>query len=513
MSYQQIVANFSGIIRRDTIADREYLVAPMAMIGEGVVSGSNGPLFYPEAELKKTAKVWNHKPIVVYHPKKDGEHVSACSPDMLTEHQVGIIMNSRWDDDAKKLRAEAWLEEKRLQTVDNRVYEDLKANKVVEVSTGLFTQNHEEPGVWNSASGPKEYTTVAKDYQPDHLAILPDEVGAFSVADGGGLLQTNEALKKTQEAIGAFVLNEVSHDQLRDKLWSMVRKEHGEAWISEVYEDYIIYELGGKLYRQPYSMEGDEPKLGSDSEKVERHVEYRPATAIANSQGSTEDTEMTKAQMVDALIANKASGFTEKDKTALLARSEESVKVLHANTEKATKAPEQTPKPDDKKGEGEGQEGKRTTQTKEGEQGDDASKVANEAIKRMEANNAKKATSVEEYLKDAPPAVKRIIANSLRTEKAARQRLISTIVANAGEDFTEAELTSNKADGEPVFDTETLEKLAKLSTRNAGAEDFSQNYAGAGFPSQEDFSANAAGIGDDDGLDLPSTRPTVNEDA
>ena len=46
MPYQHVVTNFVGATRKDTMAGRDYLVAPMVMMVEGVLNGSNGPLYY-----------------------------------------------------------------------------------------------------------------------------------------------------------------------------------------------------------------------------------------------------------------------------------------------------------------------------------------------------------------------------------------------------------------------------------------------------------------------------------
>ncbi|GAG82219.1 unnamed protein product, partial [marine sediment metagenome] len=69
---RMITANFTGITRYDTMEGREYLVAPMIMIVEGVLNGSEGAGLYPADELSKTPQVWNHKPVVVYHPQENG---------------------------------------------------------------------------------------------------------------------------------------------------------------------------------------------------------------------------------------------------------------------------------------------------------------------------------------------------------------------------------------------------------------------------------------------------------
>lgn len=171
-----------------TLEGKRYLVVSMAMLTEGVHSGSNGPLYYPKEELAKTPVVWNTKPIVVYHPEQNGKGVSATLPEILETRKVGMVMNTKFDN---KLRAEAWLDEAKLKKVDKRVLNSIQKGEMVEVSTGLFTDNIQKEGEWNG----EKYKAIATNYRPDHLAILPDRVGACSIADGAGLLQLNEEAK------------------------------------------------------------------------------------------------------------------------------------------------------------------------------------------------------------------------------------------------------------------------------------------------------------------------------
>jgi hypothetical protein len=197
MQIQQITTNLAPAVRHETLNGKEHLVVPMVMITHGVHAGSNGPLYYPAKELAKLPVVWNMKPVVVYHPQANGQGVTATDPDVLAKQSVGVIMNTSWDADAGKLRAEAWLDRDRLQAVDNRVLQAIEANTVMEVSTGLFTENDYEPGTHDG----QEYEFVARNYRPDHLAILPDKVGACSVADGAGLLQLNQLSKEQAVAM------------------------------------------------------------------------------------------------------------------------------------------------------------------------------------------------------------------------------------------------------------------------------------------------------------------------
>jgi hypothetical protein len=57
-------------IRHEELDGREYFVVPMSMILEGVHKGSQGPIYYSKAELSKTPKMWNMKPITVQHPRR-----------------------------------------------------------------------------------------------------------------------------------------------------------------------------------------------------------------------------------------------------------------------------------------------------------------------------------------------------------------------------------------------------------------------------------------------------------
>lgn len=187
--FTRISANIGGPaspIRRDHYDGKEYIVAPMAILAEGVLVGGDGePTYYPDEEVGRNPASWNHKPFVAGHPMVNGKHVPACDPATLERQGLGLIFNSTKDD---KLRCEAWIDPIKAAIVEPRVLENLDNGVVMEVSTGLFAANYKTPGKFNE----KDYTRVAKNYQPDHVALLLDSVGAYSIEDGGGLLQINE---------------------------------------------------------------------------------------------------------------------------------------------------------------------------------------------------------------------------------------------------------------------------------------------------------------------------------
>jgi hypothetical protein len=184
-----VVVNFraAGKARRTTFNGRDYLVAPMTLIVPGVVPGSEGPLLYPLEELARNYQAWNYMPIVVNHPLRNGRHVSAREPAILEESGVGFVFNASLDG---RLRGEGWFDVERTRRVDGRVLDRLERGEPLELSTGLYVDEEAAPlgAVWNTPGGPRPYRAVARNYRPDHLAVLPDQRGACAVDDGCGVL-------------------------------------------------------------------------------------------------------------------------------------------------------------------------------------------------------------------------------------------------------------------------------------------------------------------------------------
>jgi hypothetical protein len=168
--------------RTEFLEGRPHVVVPVIMLTEGVANGSNGPLYYPPDELRRSVPHWNGRPIVVHHPGMEHQN-AANNPAVFTKQRVGTLFNVRYDSKSRALKAEAWLDPGRLDAVDARVARAVAAGEWMEVSTGLFTENEQEQGSFRG----KAYVAIARDHRPDHLAILPDQIGACSIKDGAGL--------------------------------------------------------------------------------------------------------------------------------------------------------------------------------------------------------------------------------------------------------------------------------------------------------------------------------------
>ena len=220
----RLTANLTGgVVRNEEMEGRAYTVVPMVMMVEGVLNGSNGPLLYPANEMAKTPQVWNHKPVVVYHPEIGA---SACSPEIISKQKVGVIMNTTFEA-PNKLRAEAWLEDDRVALVDVRVQAAIANQMMMELSTGVFVDTDPTPGEFKGTA----YDGVTSNFRPDHLAILPDQMGACSIADGAGFIRNQlnathpvnspeaaKLVKGFRLQLNELVDNELSHDALEAQL-------------------------------------------------------------------------------------------------------------------------------------------------------------------------------------------------------------------------------------------------------------------------------------------------------
>lgn len=182
---ETIISNIAGKIRRESLQGRLYLVAPLTMIVPGVLSGSRGSLYYPLEEIRKNPTAWNGMPITLGHPSIDGKPVSARTPEVLNTKALGMILRTQAD---QELISEGWFDIELTNRSAPGLIDRIEAGKKVEVSTGLGVQQEIVNGEYNG----RAYQAIARNYQPDHLAILLDTPGACSINDGCGVNNEDE---------------------------------------------------------------------------------------------------------------------------------------------------------------------------------------------------------------------------------------------------------------------------------------------------------------------------------
>ena len=421
VSVRFLLNNGKPKTRIETLEGKEYLVAPMVMIVEGVFEGSDGPIYYPSEELAKTPESWNHKPIVNYHPEENGSGISACSPIVIETRKVGLIMNTTYKS-GNKLAAEAWLDQEKLKKVDDRVLKMIQNGEPVEVSTGLFVDQEQTD---EKEFKGKKYSKIAKNIRPDHLAILPDRKGACSLTDGAGLLVNERKSEKDPNSL-SVTLNEESFRQIESKVHKTLAAKYGKpgqhwpGYIHELYGDEVIYSTSNwdddgfysysdGLFSHKYQRGSDESiTLIGEPVAMKRVTSYQPVNSLTSNQSSEE--EMTKKEKVK-LILNSNLGFKPED-TEMLEKSPDGF----LDSVLASKKPDPTPTP---------------VPTSAPTPAPVPAVVTTPAP----AVPAEPQTA-EQYIANAPPAVREMLQNALAHQKAMKATLVEKLVGNSRNQFT-----------------------------------------------------------------------------
>ncbi len=229
-------------IRAETFDGRDHLVVPVIALVEGVL---NGELVLGD-EFGFAIEAWNGRPATLRHPKRDGESVSANTPDMLEAIRIGTLFNAKMKSDNTFL-VEAWLDVQKMESMGGEaldLLQRIRKGETIEVSTGYFAWSEETTGEFNG----KSYSGIQHYFKPDHLAFLVDEVGACSVYDGCGaprIAERSNAVEVKKRTFFHFQANEeMSFDQIEGAIRIALRDSttNKDFWLMDVYPNFFIYE-------------------------------------------------------------------------------------------------------------------------------------------------------------------------------------------------------------------------------------------------------------------------------
>ncbi|MBE3071703.1 MAG: DUF2213 domain-containing protein [Acidobacteria bacterium] len=185
----------AGHIRSATYQGQPVLVVPVVALVSGVLRAMNAPCaeFVPVATLAAAPQSWNGRPVMLGHPGRNGQQISANDPEVLEAHSFGTIFNARVE--GAKLLLDAYLEPTKAERIGaGRLLQRLRAGEIVNVSVGAFVTTRATPGASHNG---KPYEAEWISMSPDHIAILEHSVGACSTFDGCGT-RAAEGVKKTE---------------------------------------------------------------------------------------------------------------------------------------------------------------------------------------------------------------------------------------------------------------------------------------------------------------------------
>lgn len=364
--------NNADSLKTEILHGKSYLVAPITIMVSGVLNGSRGPLLYPSEDVLKSVADWNYIPLVKGHPTSNGNFISAKDPNILAEVGLGILLNSKgfWDQSTKKakIKSDGWFDIETCNKVAPGLIDNIKKRKKIEVSTGLFADNEQ---VENQSFEGVPYTTVTRNYRPDHLAILLDQKGACSVKDGCGIhnkandqsgsssrskAQRGRELtlnyRRVLQLLGILsnpspdsttqdkdlINNELSHGDIRSTLSSLLRDRfpakdqsmpgmYDESiYIYSVFDDYVVYKANGKLYQLGYTIDAqDKVTLSNDTpQEVIEITSYKPVNLSLNQSNPNSNPVLE----VGVVTANQEKENTQTEVTQMALDQNQKISIV-----------------------------------------------------------------------------------------------------------------------------------------------------------------------------------------
>lgn len=312
--------------RKETLDGIEYLVAPVVMVKEQVLNGE----LLPRDEIAKSTPGWNGRPVVVYHPKNDdGEDVIANDPEVVPNYEVGRIYNAEYDEDTSKLKAEIWIDISKAKKKNKDTREALKMienSDELEVSTGYIVNDYE--AVSGEFDG-VEYNAIQREILPDHLALLPKEIGACSWEDGAGVRNnTNKGIIQKiksklfgnssislQQTVNVAIRNKFENvDWVNDLIIDTNSGVNSAVFYQYNYDEDGEIKYPSKMMKVDYSVDEDGTvTIGDDPVEVESVTTYIPKT-----NSNKEDITVNKDKIVQAVIANSKGKLGRKDRSTLM---------------------------------------------------------------------------------------------------------------------------------------------------------------------------------------------------
>jgi len=470
-------------IRVAEFRGQEHTVIPVVALVEGVLWPANAPA--PELalaeEFGRFPEGWDGSPVVFDHPKNDdGVPVAANAPEVLESNSFGQMFNTTLD--GVKLKSEIWINSDQVKDLSEEaqatVEKLIAGETVIEVSTGLFLMAEPSTGEFNG----KHFDAIWRNIVPDHLAVLPEGVkGACSVEDGCGAprsnkmhpvmraarmheacgdcgesLITNEGdtrddeaqktfLKRLIQRASAFFVPRdnsegISDRDLRTALDIAITDDEKDfIFVTAVFQandttGTVVYEKGFEplFFERSFTMNDDgSVDLGEEKTSVRPETKFVPIElAGTDPDGTIQENAMhTKEELVNGLIANKASQFVEEDRDWL-------------NTLEVAQLSKLSPVGNDDGDAGSGDDGASDNDNADTDTETIALHTVGDADAAGDGDGAP--VSTEDYIADAPPEVQAVLNQGLSMHRARKDALIGALTGNSRCKFSKEQLESKE---------------------------------------------------------------------
>ena len=320
--------NPADITRMKNGRGDEIIVVPSKTLPDNVVM--NGGL-YPAAEIEKGYQSLEGKLSPIGHPfDEQGNYISANEADAINYFHGGAVTRNvkrvAEQPYGHRVHSEIHINVKVAQQSEQgrRLLDAINRGDPINTSTGVLL--NAIPGSGVTANG-KKYEWIATNLEHDHNAILLDEDGAATPADGVGIFVNHKVVKHVQRdgqtlavhsATAEPRVNEEAKEEsliarILDKVFNRIAS-HGEAPTTTregedmSMKDMLKKRLGDKFEENMSDEDmlnayGKMMKGNAAEESQPQGEQSQPGEAVVNEAVS----KLIREQVEAALAANKAA--------------------------------------------------------------------------------------------------------------------------------------------------------------------------------------------------------------
>jgi hypothetical protein len=295
-------------VRYERRNGRDVVIVPSATLPDNVIM--NG-IKYPADEIAKSFMTLNRTPAPYGHPMINGVFVSASDPEGINIGYIGA-----WNENVRQEGGRVLLDkvidiEVANQTQNGKdVLEAVKNGAPVDTSTGLFC-------MLDAANAGEGFEHSARDIYFDHDAILLNEAGAATPAQGVGMMVNHKATdRETGQEIqvinSAIEMAEEDLDYAVAHVVKALDRREKSGMVDRV-KQMLIEAFSTTPTEQPQTNESDE-EMADDTKfeelkaQMNALIETIPAL-IANAVKPLIDAQTTMQANIDTANAAELAGY------------------------------------------------------------------------------------------------------------------------------------------------------------------------------------------------------------
>lgn len=333
----------ASAIRVEQHNGKPHLVIPSYTLPDGVVMNRG---LYPKEEIDRAWPTMQNTLAPIGHPvDADGNWLPAVHPDAIHNFHGGA-WNRVVKRDGHRVYAEKWLDIEYAQNTESgkRLLERVRYNadtggcegptEPIHTSTGLLLQQEAAP-----AGAPFDW--IARNMRLDHDAILLDELGAATPAQGVGLMVN------CSDAVQVGNLGNDTNVSREQALGQAIVTRYGtDAWVREFDNSQVVFRSPDGRYLQldyrildtgAVELNGDPVEVTQKTSWVERVVANLWARVVpsklpitTNQPGEDPHMPLSKEDLeaIGGLVSNALAPVTER-----LDKQDERLTSLQTNTD------------------------------------------------------------------------------------------------------------------------------------------------------------------------------------